>query len=120
MTLKLRRAIETLIDNGYSDTALNDLRDAYEALAETKTLTMKRIEFLEDCLITGFNKRQAAYKLTKHDPRISHTTAETLAYTAFSGMYQTPRKNRRSKDSISQGVVKKVAVEAVDAEAELL
>lgn len=120
MTNRLRRAIEVLIDSDIDSLDIQELKNAYTEQRETTTATMGRIEYLEECLESGLNKRAAARKLIDYDPHIGQRTAETLVYTAFSGMYQNPRKKRRSRAELSETIIEKIEVAAVDAEADLL
>ena len=118
MTKKLRSAIEAVIENPNPDTA-SYLEDVYTSYREQTTVTTARVEYLEQCLIQGMNKREAARALIEHDPRISRRTAETLVYTNFSGMYQNPRKRRAS--SVHEGpVVNQEAPPAISSEEDLL
>jgi hypothetical protein len=100
MTKRLRQAIESVIDMSIDDPNLEELESAYQEHRDSWTLTMQRIEFLENCLQDGMNKREAARALVEHDPRIAVGTAENLVYTSFSGMYQNPRRRRRSSAEI--------------------
>ena len=74
---------------------LTNLKNAYQNHRANMTETSKRIEFLEECLEKGMSKRDAARKLSEHDPRVGRRTAETLVYTNFSGQYQTTLRGRR-------------------------
>ena len=65
------------------------------------------------------NKRQAAKALVEHDPRIGRRTAETLVYTSFSGMYQNPRKRRRSSSEMST-TIEQVESPSISADEDLL
>jgi len=120
MTKRLRTAIETVIVQGtVNDPDMMELSKAYSEHRESMTVTMQRVEYLEDCLVRGMNKRQAARALVEHDPRIGRRTAETLVYTSFSGMYQNPRKRRRSSLEMTT-TVHQVAPPSVSAEEDLL
>lgn len=94
MNNKLRSAIEGILTaKTVTKNLINDLKMAYLDTTRNRTETMKRIEFLENCLSTGMTKRAAAKELVAHDPRINRRTAETIVYTVFSGMYQKERKS---------------------------
>lgn len=104
MTKTLRQAINALmksLDSGlFNETTdkqmiLLDIKLAYQDHRANMTETSKRIEFLEECLEKGMSKREAARKLSEHDPRVGRRTAETLVYTNFSGQYQTTLRGRR-------------------------
>lgn len=96
MRIELRSAIEALInDRTNLDTKLDNLAGAYARDREAMTETSRRIEFLEDCLVRGMSKREAARQLVKYDPRIGQSTAETLVYINFSGSYQTTMRGRK-------------------------
>lgn len=114
MTKRLQDAIEEVI--GFLSTeerrsvkiilrSIKTLRKVYMENRESLTLTMQRIEFLENRLLRGDNKRQAARALHKHDPRIAQSTAETLVYTAFSGGFQNPRVRRSSSEAVATATV---------------
>jgi len=94
MTHKLRSAIEAVLEHGNAS-AMADLREVYDTSRASMTETAKRIEFLEDCLVSGVSKREAARILVVHDPRIGQRTAETLVYLNFSGEYQTTKRGQR-------------------------
>ena len=119
MTRRLRKAIENAIDSINAET-LQELQDAYVEDRKSITVTMERIEFLEERLQGGMNKRAAARALADYDPRIGRRTAETLVYTSFSGMYQNPRKKRTSRADLTTPKVTKAEVFSVDAEEDLL
>jgi hypothetical protein len=122
MTKRLREAIEIIIHPdpyGACPSRVRELSEAYEAHRSILTVTMQRVEYLENCLVDGMNKRQAAKALVEHDPRIGRRTAETLVYTSFSGMYQNPRKRRRSSTEITTPV-KQVAPLSISADEDLL
>ncbi len=120
MTKRLRQAIEQVIDSRSLED-INELGEAYQEDRNSMTLTMQRIEFLEDCLLEGMNKRQAARALVEHDPRIGKGTAENLVYTSFSGMYQNPRRRRSSSTDIDAPVfIPQEAPPSISAEEDLL
>jgi len=122
MTHRLKQAIEDVLDHAPPDNLLDswwELKESYEQEREHKTVTMERIEFLEDRLRSGLNKRAAAQSLAEHDPRIGLKTAETLVYTVFSGAYQNPRKRRRSRIEMRERVPVGEVVD-VSAEEDLL
>lgn len=105
MTKRVRTAIEAVLGTENFDDmkiALEELRDAWKEHRGNVTLTMQRIEFLEERLQEGLNKRAAARALVAHDPRIGRRTAETLVYTTFSGQYQDPYKKRTSSTEMAR------------------
>jgi hypothetical protein len=85
--------------------SLEYLESVYSSHMEANTETSKRIEYLTDCLESGMSKREAARKLSEHDPRVSRKTAETLVYLNFSGKYQTSRVGRRKSLSDSTATI---------------
>lgn len=120
MTKRLRNAIEKIINDSFDKEDVKELSTAYSEHREARTLTMSRVEFLEDCLESGMNKRAAARALVKHDPNIGKGTAETLVYTAFSGQYQNPRRKRRTNAEIGSVPVEKIDPPAISSEEDLL
>lgn len=120
MTQRLRKAIENVIGLTNDSEVLKELQSAYVEDRKSMTVTMERIEFLEERLQEGMNKRAAARALVEHDPRIGRRTAETLVYTSFSGMYQNPRKKRTPRTEMGMSKVTKVEVFSVNAEEDLL
>lgn len=120
MTKRLRSAIEKIIGDSFDASDLKELSEAYSEHRKTRTLTMERVEYLEDCLESGMNKREAARALVEHDPNVGKATAETLVYTAFSGLYQNPRRKRRTKAEIFGPPVEKIKPPSVSSEEDLL
>ena len=118
MTKRLRIAIEAAIASP-SVEAVKAIADAYAEDRKSLTVTMQRIEFLEERLLQGDNKRVAAIALTKHDHRLNQGTAESLVYTVFSGMFQNPRKRRRASAEVHPPIVRQ-SVADVTAEGDLL
>jgi hypothetical protein len=72
----------------------DDLRPIYESFKGYMTLTGARVAFLKHCLDHGMSKREAAHRLVDVDTKISRPTAETIAYTNFSGLYRDQRTRR--------------------------
>jgi len=103
MTSRLKQAIEKVCndwDGGGTDDLsdmISELYNAYHEESKNGTDTQNRISYLQECLEKGMSKRDAAKALCEHDPRVGPKTAETLVYTAFSGMYQTSKRGRKGK-----------------------
>lgn len=74
------------------------MKARYEELfQEDNTRTAARVLFLKELLESGMSKREAAHALSDVDPLLGRNSAETIAYTNFSGEYRTIK--RRSADT---------------------
>ncbi len=103
MTIKLKQAIERVLEEGNCIPDIQDmLQDAYQEDREAMTETAKRVEFLNECLESGVSKREAARMLVAHDPRLSQKSAETLVYMSFSGQYRTTMRGTRLKHGFKE------------------
>ena len=122
MTKRLRAAVEAVLDADTPDElidAIDELSEAYSEHRGSMTITTQRLEFLEERLQAGLNKRAAARALVASDPRIGRRTAETLVYTTFSGQYQNPHKRRSSSSDMAAQVKPETPLD-IDAEEDLL
>lgn len=74
-----------------------ELRQHFMELAENNTRTAARVIFIEDLLKQGMSKREAAHLLSDVDPLLGKGSAETIAYTNFSGRYRTVKRPETAK-----------------------
>lgn len=74
-----------------------ELRERFSELSENNTRTAARVLFIEELLKRGMSKREAAHLLSDVDPLLGRGSAETIAYTNFSGRYRTTKRPESSK-----------------------
>lgn len=92
---KSKKDVNIVEERVVAKESIKQQRKRYDELRKTMTATAARVEFLRTLLEMGNSKREAARMLSKVDASLSSSSAETIVYTNFSGVYQTSRQGER-------------------------